>query len=270
MYCKECGKQIVIDSKFCIYCGTKVDVIETPNLTDDKDVEDNVQQVVVSTLVDSPVKVEIASKEPTIQKSAIANELIANFKILGIALLLWGGYVLCFMAIHQKDIKPLDDSSWFGESCYDPNTISGNWEMDWRIKYAFFVEQSCDYSRHTNLSEFEQFAHSIDFKPLSSGSYAFINGMNGESALNYANKSAKEKKIPQEIIDKLQQEAKDAAQKDKDDFRDYISDIRMSNYKNDLSTHMKWAALVAGILSVIGRYFIKSIKWVLTNRTVAK
>lgn len=43
MYCKECGKQIVIDSKFCIYCGTKVDVIETPNLTDDKDVEDNVQ-----------------------------------------------------------------------------------------------------------------------------------------------------------------------------------------------------------------------------------
>lgn len=137
MYCKECGKQIVIDSKFCIYCGTKVDVIETPNLTDDKDVEDNVQQVVVSTLVDSPVKVEIASKEPTIQKSAIANELIANFKMLGIALLLWGGYVLCFMAIHQKDIKPLDDSSWFGESCYDPNTISGNWEMDWRIKYAF-------------------------------------------------------------------------------------------------------------------------------------
>lgn len=140
MYCKECGKQIVIDSKFCIYCGTKVDVIETPNLTDDKDVEDNVQQVVVSTLVDSPVKVEIASKEPTIQKSAIANELIANFKMLGIALLLWGGYVLCFMAIHQKDIKPLDDSSCFGESCYDPNTISGNWEMDWRIKYAFFVE----------------------------------------------------------------------------------------------------------------------------------
>ena len=132
------------------------------------------------------------------------------------------------------------------------------------------MEQSCDYSRHTNLSEFEQFAHSIDFKPLSPDRYAFINGMNGESALNYANKSAKEKKIPQEIIDKLQQEAKDAAQKDKDDFRDYISDIRMSNYKNDLSIHMKWAALVAGILSVIGRFFIKSIKWVLTNRTVDK
>lgn len=62
MYCKECGKQIAIDSKFCIYCGTKVDVIETPNLTDDKDVEDNVQQVVVSTLVDSPVKSKSQAK----------------------------------------------------------------------------------------------------------------------------------------------------------------------------------------------------------------
>lgn len=27
MYCKECGKQIANDSKFCPYCGTKLDMI---------------------------------------------------------------------------------------------------------------------------------------------------------------------------------------------------------------------------------------------------
>lgn len=50
------------------------------------------------------------------------------------------------------------------------------------------------------------FAHS--FEPINAVDYSLIMGMNGEEALSYANREAKDKQLPQSILKQYEEEAK--------------------------------------------------------------
>lgn len=61
---------------------------------------------------------------------------------------------------------------------------------------------------HGFSSDFENlfFAHS--FEPINAVDYSLIMGMNGEEALSYANREAKDKQLPQSILKQYEEEAK--------------------------------------------------------------
>ena len=123
MYCKKCGKQISDDSKYCKYCGISVDETVPANNADIPTTTQELKsEVVVTSKENVPVKIEI-SKKTTIKESTIANEVVANLKMVGIAVILWSAYILGFMCVHSKDTKPMNEKSWYGESCYDPSSL---------------------------------------------------------------------------------------------------------------------------------------------------
>lgn len=266
MYCKNCGKQIADDSKFCKYCGTLVDDSMTTN--DNSNEIKAEAEIVVSAQEDSSLKVEIKKKKPIMKKSTAANEIVANLKMLGIAFVLWLAYIIGFSIVHQKDIKQMDDNSYYGESCYDPSSLTDHWMEDWQRQYAIKVLMAPDYSKLKHpLKGLEAAAFAMDFIPLSSTDYASIISMNKESALNYANSIAKEKRLSKDLQESLKEKAIVDAQKDKEDFWSTINDYRQSGFKNDLIDNMIWAAIIALSLTILGRYIFKIITWVIKNKT---
>lgn len=88
MYCKKCGKQISDDSKYCKHCGILVDETVPANNADIPTTTQELKsEVVVTSRENTPVKIEI-SKKTTIKESTIANEIVANLKMVGIAVIL--------------------------------------------------------------------------------------------------------------------------------------------------------------------------------------
>ena len=63
MFCKNCGKQISNDSRFCRYCGTLVEELEDVNI------ENNVKTTVQNQVVE-PVKEEPKFEVPDFTASA--------------------------------------------------------------------------------------------------------------------------------------------------------------------------------------------------------
>jgi len=102
MYCKYCGKEIVNDSIFCNYCGGK----QSSTNQDIHNVDDTTTKIEVS-----PIKVEVyKKKEPkkpiTINKTVVADILIAFFKELKMTVLIaFIGFFAAFlpMAIFRGD-----------------------------------------------------------------------------------------------------------------------------------------------------------------------
>ena len=268
MYCKKCGKQISDDSKYCKYCGISVDETVPANNADIPTTTQELKsEVVVSSKENVPVKIEI-SKKTTIKESTIANEVVANLKMVGIAVILWSAYILGFMCIHSKDTKPMNEKSWYGESCYDPSSLSGNWMMDWQNQYAIKVLMAPDYSKQKRaLKGIEALSFAMNYIPLDQFDYDRVLRMNKEEAFEYASSVAKSKKLNKDIQEQLKKEATEAAQKDKDDFWDAINSYRKNGYGNDLHSHMKWAAIIALSLTILMRYIIRFWKWVVTNKS---
>lgn len=268
MYCKKCGKQISDDSKYCKYCGILVDETVPAN---NADVPTTTQELksegVVTSKENVPVKIEI-SKKTTIKESTIANEVVANLKMVGIAVILWSVYILGFVCVHSKDTKPMNENSWYGESCYDPSSLSGNWMMAWQNQYAIKVLMAPDYSKQKKMPKgIEVLSFSINYTPLGQLDYDRVLGMNKEEAFDYANSVVESKKLNKDIQERLKKEAMEAAQKDKEDFWDTINSYRKNGYENDLHNNMKWAAIIAFSLTILVRYIVKFGKWVATNKS---
>jgi RNA polymerase subunit RPABC4/transcription elongation factor Spt4 len=115
-FCSNCGKKISVDSKFCRFCGSKIEDLETTNQTSEiKSIENTVHKD-NSTIGKVEVK---PPKSPKTKQSQIANEIVANVKMLGLAVIIWIIYIIGFIVYHQSDIKPYTSNTDFGESCYD-------------------------------------------------------------------------------------------------------------------------------------------------------
>ena len=278
MYCKHCGKQIADDSSFCQYCGGKVTdeslLQESSTIlpaNNENNSEESTPEVIIATKGANPIQVEV-SKKGKDNNSTIANEIVGNLKMAGIALCIFLVYMMGFVLIHLKDVKPLDENSYWGESCYDPATMSSSQMFHWQQHYAKKVCMAPNYKTkrnnvHGSSSDFENLVFANSFEPINAADYSLIMGMNGEEALSYANREAKEKELPQSLLEQYEEEAKKDAEQDRQSFNDEISSIRKYAYEEDLKNNAIYAAIISLLVMILGRYFVKSVKWVNANKT---
>ena len=108
MYCKHCGKQIADDSSFCQYCGEKVieELLLSENSTilpaNNKNIsEEGTSEVIIVTKEANPIQVEV-SKKGKDNSSTIANEIVGNLKMVGVALCIFLVYMMGLYLFIQK------------------------------------------------------------------------------------------------------------------------------------------------------------------------
>ena len=99
------------------------------------------------------------------------------------------------------------------------------------------------------------FAHS--FEPINAVDYSLIMGMNGEEALSYANREAKDKQLPQSILKQYEEEAKKDAEQDRQSFNDEISSIRKYAFEEDLKKNATYASIIRTLVpDMLQRYCV--------------
>lgn len=261
MYCKYCGKEIANDSKFCCHCGMQVN-----ELAKSSDIQLNTEKEQLSPAVSiedkKTIKIDVVKNE-TIKESTIANEVIANLKMICYALTTIVLFMIGFYAYHAQDIKPMDDNSYFGESCYD-KTLSGNWEFSWEIHYYKEILAILPYSEWSDLQR-KMRVPEYDY----SKNPILIN-YESKTALELAGKEAQSKHIPEDLQEVLKKKAQEAAQNDKEDFRNVITEQREFLFEKDRNLSLKWSTIISLCVFIVGRYLIRIAKWVSINKTENK
>lgn len=133
MYCLNCGKEISNKAFYCPYCGC--------------------EQVRHKKVVNSLVYKKGDADPKCLSKSNIvANEVIANLKMLGCALLFSSLYIGIFLLYHYDGRKPAPNAYYYGSSCYDEPFMSFG-ELDWEkiyntLSHNYYLQklQHQDYS----------------------------------------------------------------------------------------------------------------------------
>lgn len=273
MYCKHCGKVIADDSKFCQHCGGSIDTPilgskEETNIEKPAEEDNTTPQIVIKTNDNSAIQVELTNKS-TDNSSTIANEIVGNLKMVGVAAALFTIYMIGFMLIHQKDITHYDyetHKSYFGESCYDPNTLSGHWEFHWETHYyeILYFKLHKEIPLHKHIMTPEQCLK--DAEDL-------------EEKINKRNAEIAEKRRKQHSlnVDELllrntnfeeeREQAKTRAARDIQDWNDTINNVRQQRYEDDLKKNAIYAAIISLLTMILGRYIIKLIRWTNSHKT---
>ena len=260
MYCKYCGKEIANDSVFCQFCGKNLiesisdnkeieshdDLnLSSENETHNVGTEDKTQEVIIKTKEDSPLHVEISKKKEN-HSSTIANEIIGNLKMIGLAVILTILYLLVFIAINHKNVKRCENLSQYGASSYDRGIMKVPGKIWWEEHYYEDLHYSYyGYVPHNNI-----------FTISSSSKY-----------IREAIELEKLLELSKDEIDARRSIAQKKADKVLQPFLDDISYIRKNRFQDDFIEHAKYAIIISFILTIIGRYFIKLFRWVNTNKT---
>lgn len=247
MFCKHCGKEINDDSTFCKYCGKKVteDSIEH-NKTVDESVSTSSDQDLdsIQTDVEDDNQNTLIKEQRSEKGNSTADEVVAIFKMIGFAIICCLVYLVGFYLFHQKDIKEFkfgSDYTYFGESCYDPPQITGGGSLSAQAIY----ERNLYYKKHPN----QQY---IDFSLLG----------------NYPENSQSIEVVPEEYKDDpLYIAAVEEANKNKQELIENLNFYRFDGFREDLKKNAMWSLIISLCFFVIGRYIIKSFKWVNENRT---
>lgn len=283
MYCKHCGKEIADDSKFCQYCGGRIDTPildskEEDSIENPAEEDNTTPQIVIKTNDHSAIQVELTKKSSS-NSSTIANEIIGNFKMVGIAAALFAIYMIGFMLIHQKDITLYDyetRKSYLGESCYDPNILGGYWEFHWEKHYYdilyFRLYSQTPLHLHAMtpeqcLKDAEDLEEKINKRKAEIAEKRRKDPgiiINGEV---YDCFSIEEHLLEETNFEKEREEAKTRAARDIQDWNERINDGRRRGYEDDLKKNAIYAAIISLLTMILGRYIIKLIKWVDTNKT---
>lgn len=254
IFCSKCGNRIKSDSIYCKYCGIKIadekqieiSVLDNLETSHENDINKNDKG-------DETIKVNAAKKVNAAnlsKNSIIANEIVANVKMIGDAVLLWVVYILGFMVYHLNDSAPITaQEPYFGQSCYDPVMvrIPSGYELDW---------EECLYDK----------IYKIDSNRLECIKY-LISLDSQVSYLERAKEIAKIKGVNEEQFEQYKQAAIKKTEKDRNSYYEFLTDIRQTAYKEDLYKNMKLAAVISLCLMIFGRYFILVFKWVKKNKT---
>lgn len=265
IFCSECGKKIKSSSKYCWHCGAKIDEeISSPSgntLTYQHEQKaDTANEPILNHKIssDKPIEVKIKSDQ-SVKKSTIANEIVANLKMIGIALIIWMFYIFGFAIYRSKDATPITESySYYGESCYDPDYIGYSWEFNWEKHLLSKIEDIPTKKNKNGVSKFDQ---------LITLNNHLISSMTPETALQIAQNQAKIKDISDEYFAELTQEAKEEAKREKDSYYEKISDYRKKGFKRELHAHMIWAGVFSLAIMIFGRYFVLACRWVSRNKS---
>ncbi len=273
MYCKYCGKEIANDSSYCKYCGGKLFDEELDNdelKTKTNDVQNTTKGIQHS-------QVEFTHKENN-NDSAIANEITANLKMVGWAAAFVAVYLLGFVLVHLKDIKEYDYEkkiSFYGESCYDPPSITGNWRLHWEEHYydllyiglyktipvkGFETPSPKEYLERAKTleKEYEKKKKRIDAQlkrqPKIKGVYTWLE-LEKDMYDEYNNPR------------KIKEKAKADAATDIESWNFEINHYRKSGFKEDLKKNALYVSLISLSIFILGRYLVKLTKWTKANKT---
>jgi len=242
MFCKFCGKEIANDSTFCRYCGKKVleDSIEQNEF--EIETESTVQSY--DTISDDTVNYsqDISNEQYiSVHGNKSADEIVAIFKMVGLALLSCFVYLIGFYIYHQNDIKELklgSDDSYCGESCYDPHELNDVPEIDpWTIYQHKLFNEQFPGRQYIGFSSGPRNSRSIEVVP------------------------EKYKDDPLYVA------AVEEANRNKQELLDTLNFHRYEGFREDLKKNAIWSLIISLCFFVIGRYIIKSFKWVNANRT---
>lgn len=263
VFCSQCGKRIKVDSKFCRFCGVELGQYEDLNVKKNIDAKTpTLNEHFIKSIQNNNSQEQTLSlylnTDRKIKRATIANEIIANIKMIGLALILSICYIIGFIVYHTNDRAPLtDSSSYFGESCYD-GIITGHWEFSWEKHLINKIHNIKTKNDKNSIREFIQTTSINSSNPSSTIP---------ERNLEYAQRLAKVKNINNEEFELLKQEALEDAKKDRDLFNEQVSEIRKMKYEEELHENMFWSIIIALIVTIVGRYLIISIKWVKENKT---
>ena len=282
MYCKHCGKQIADDSTFCQHCGGKVIEVSSSEVNSgvsqaNNEQSESAQEVVVATKEANPIQVEI-SKKGKDNSSTIANEIVGNLKMVGISAALFAVYMIGFMLIHQKDITQYDydtNTSYYGESCYDPSTLTGNWKFHWEQHYYDLL-----YSRIYNQAPVYAFEQLTAKECLKEAEKLEVILRNMQKDINIQCKKQPRHdptilthvELKASLLNdikpiEIKKEAKEAATRDVEEWNNTINNHRRWGYEKDLKKNAFYAAIISLLTMVLGRYLVKSVKWINANKT---
>lgn len=244
MFCKHCGKPIANGSAFCHSCGGKIDTPDQES-KEDSTIEQIEQPEEKEQQLSKEVVLTVKRLSHYKWKSIIADEIVGNLKMVGLALAFFAFYMIGFILVHQKDIKEYDypNSSYFGESCYDPHNLIGNWKFNWEEHYN------------------DQLFYNLY------GIAPFCIGPSPKECLENAKSLEKRLNYTEDEIEYWKAQAKNSAKRDKQDWTDTINAYRKSGYEDDIKQNATYASIICLILCVVGRYLVKLTKWVIKNKT---
>lgn len=270
MYCKHCGKQITEDSKFCQHCGNKIEA-ETPETIIQKESgipfqSDNktTSKIEEQNQPKDPIvlKVEVQEKSKK-TSSIIANEIIGNIKMIGVTISLVVVYMLGFILIHQKDIKKYDyetHTSYWGESCYDEDIITG-YPAGLALSFERVYYEELHYNMYRIRAQYflgtptpEEFLKKIESL---------------EKELDKKNKEYQRKHGNSDgirSVEEIKQRAKEKVAENREEWNFYINSNRKYSYQEDLKNNAIYSTLICLALTIGGRYLIKLVRWINENR----
>lgn len=274
MFCKNCGKEIADDSKFCQYCGTSLETIAHEQ---EKPIE-----VELSNKDGEALHVEISKKKVDNSK-AVANEIVGNLKMLGLAICLFAAYMLIFVIVRQKDIKHYDyttHQSYFGESCYDADFKTGSYVLSWEEAYYRDLHR-LDYNQsHPDIkyhwdcalgvipkSRIDYVRYNKGYKELLSYQGPIVVPSTRDACLRNAQEIERKWKLSDDVIASKKEEAIKTSQKDIERWNSEINCDRKYGYERELKENAKYAAIICLLVCILGRYLYLLIKWVLRNKS---
>lgn len=270
MYCKNCGKEIADDSKFCQYCGASLMSSEHP----EKKVE-----VELSNKDGEPIQVEV-SKKKVDHSNMVANEIVGNLKVIGLALILFAAYMLILVIVRQKDIKHYDyatHESYFGESCYDPDFKTGSYTLNWEEAYYKSLDRLDYENSHPDIHYYWKCAiggipqNEIDYYRYNKGHKEMLSYSGPcvlpSNCMGAAELIEKKWKLSESDLVAWKEEAHETANRDIERWNDEINAGRKYGYKEELKVHAQYASIIALVITILGRYLIKLIKWVQKNQS---
>lgn len=273
MFCKNCGKEIADDSKFCQYCGTSLETIAHEK---EKPIE-----VELSNKDGEALQVEDGKKKIDNSKN-VANEIVWIVKMIGLSICLFAAYMLIFVIVRQKDIKHYDyatNQSYLGESCYDPDFMTGSYALNWEEEYYKSLHRMDYNARHPDIEYYTKCSFGkipqdkIDYRRYNKGQQEFLNYRGPYSAttasqcLSAARELEKKLKLSDEQISIHEGLAREYANKSIERWNNDINYQRKYGYERELKEHAKYAAIITLIICILGRYLYLLVKWVLRNKS---
>lgn len=178
------------------------------------------------------------SKEP---KNIIADEIVANTKMLGIAIILFllsmGGWYLYRMEDMKAPEKPWE----WGCSDFDEKTKWGSYRERyyWGDRYKEIIVEEYNIN---SLDHFLKYGSFDDYEKI-------------------------EKQLPEETRKEIKERAKEEIKIEEQNFLDEIKWDRENNAEKERDKVMHYCIPICLILPIGGRYLIKLFKWTSENKS---
>lgn len=212
----------------------------------------------------------------------IADEIIANLKMIGIGLVLCAIYLAGFWIYHSPDRKPVSEVE-FGQSCYDKGlryyqnsdyyNTGGNlveWEYYYSLLWLEKYEQMILPSILENYSygKFQEYERGKRDELLQSLDHAF--GKQRVELFSFESFRIMTKYDDQELVEEAKsrvKQEKSRIEAEKEQWENGIIEFRIQQAKNDFEGQLSYSIFLFPLFTIVGRYLIKGGKWVAKNKS---